>query len=127
MTCIHEFETEDIAEEGAVGFGVFAVNNHMSPRNHLPLPGNARSFVSHSSTVAASGLAPCRKQPAIELKPALLHRRKIGRTHVGYVHFLHQLLSLLGFNDLLKLRVCAHCGPILRSLLPAGMSYDPDE
>src|ERR1700730_12094654 len=37
MTCIHGFETEDIAEEGAVGLGILTVDNYVSARDHLLL------------------------------------------------------------------------------------------
>jgi hypothetical protein len=38
MTCIHESETEDIAEEGAVGLGILTVDNYVSAKDHLLLP-----------------------------------------------------------------------------------------
>jgi hypothetical protein len=41
VTGIHGFETQDVAQEGAVPLGIFAVDNHVSARNHLPLPGKA--------------------------------------------------------------------------------------
>ena len=34
---IDGWEAENVAKEGAVGVGVFAVKNHVSARNHLPL------------------------------------------------------------------------------------------
>src|ERR1700676_185563 len=37
MTCIHGFETEAIAEEGAVGLGILSVDNCVSARDHLLL------------------------------------------------------------------------------------------
>src|SRR6202030_917370 len=37
MTCIHGFETEDIAEEGAVGLGILTVDNYVSAGDHLLL------------------------------------------------------------------------------------------
>jgi hypothetical protein len=36
MTRIHGFETEDVAEKRAIRFGVFAVNNYVGARKHLP-------------------------------------------------------------------------------------------
>src|SRR5712691_459631 len=37
MTRIHGSEPEDVAEKCAVRLGVFAVDNYVSTRNHLPL------------------------------------------------------------------------------------------
>src|ERR1700736_6057761 len=37
VTGIHGLEAEYVAKEGAVRVGVFAVKNHVSARNHLPL------------------------------------------------------------------------------------------
>src|SRR5713226_7915922 len=41
MARIHRLETEVVAEEGAVRFRIFAVNNDMSATDHLPLLHNA--------------------------------------------------------------------------------------
>src|SRR5258707_1603648 len=41
MTCIHGLEPENVPEEGAVRFCIFAVNNDVSAGNHLPLLRNA--------------------------------------------------------------------------------------
>lgn len=42
MTCIHRFETEDIAEEDPIGVGILTVHNYVSARDHLPLPRTGR-------------------------------------------------------------------------------------
>lgn len=59
--------------------------------------------------------------------PALLHRRKICRTHVRRVHFLHRLVGLLRFEHFLKLRVGHHRVPVLLRFLAAGMRHHKDE
>src|ERR1700674_1362388 len=38
MARIHGFESENVAEKGAVRLGVFTVDNHVSAGDHLPLP-----------------------------------------------------------------------------------------
>jgi hypothetical protein len=58
---------------------------------------------------------------------ALLHRRKIRRSHVRHVHLVHQFFGLLGFHHLLKRRVGEHGVPVLFRFLPAGMLQDIDE
>jgi hypothetical protein len=35
VTRVHGFEAEDVTEERSVCFGVFAVENYVSARNHL--------------------------------------------------------------------------------------------
>jgi hypothetical protein len=47
--------------------------------------------------------------------------------HVRRVHFFHGLLSLLGFDHLLKTRVGGKRGPVLFCFLEAGMSQHKDE
>src|SRR5713226_7603007 len=37
MACIHRLEPENVAEEGAVRFRIFTVNNDVSARDHLHL------------------------------------------------------------------------------------------
>jgi hypothetical protein len=43
MAGIDGLETENVAEKCAVRFGVLAVDNYMSARNHLPLHRNTRN------------------------------------------------------------------------------------
>src|SRR5580704_6976389 len=59
--------------------------------------------------------------------PALLHRRKIRRTHVRHVYFFHRFVGLLGFEHLLKFWVCTERIPVLFRFLSAGMSHHKDE
>src|SRR6267154_3271706 len=47
VTRIHAFETEDIAEKCTVQFGILAVDNYMSARDHL-LPKKYRRLFLHS-------------------------------------------------------------------------------
>src|SRR5262249_40879437 len=58
MTRIHRPEPEDVAKKGPVCLSVFAVNNYVSARNHLPLLILAKWLrLSTSSIVAASCLS----------------------------------------------------------------------
>src|SRR5580704_8966437 len=38
VTRIHGFDAENLAKKCMVCFGVFTVDNHVSPKNHLSLP-----------------------------------------------------------------------------------------
>jgi hypothetical protein len=38
VTRIHGFEAENVAKKCTVCFGVFTVDNHVSPKNHLSFP-----------------------------------------------------------------------------------------
>src|SRR5438445_3925683 len=56
MTRIHGFEPEYVAEKCAVRFGVFAVDNYVSARNHLPVLRNARYSYQASCSVESRNL-----------------------------------------------------------------------
>src|SRR5260370_13254912 len=43
MACIHRLEPENVPEEGAIRFRIFAVNNDVSARNHVHLLETPRS------------------------------------------------------------------------------------